>query len=206
MEGIMKKILVLVLMIVSLSVVGAAYAADSLPKPGKFDEEDIFAVERLGNKYSSIVVQDYSTEGAEIANIDEGEKKMLDEAKQEIVQALTASTVEYLKKSGKFKTVQSNAKPKGDALILRGKFTKFNGGVGAAKWFLGFMAPKSTKTNISIEAELVDASTNDVLAKIKDIRSGGEGNTLGSGNMTKAFIIQAKDEGEELAGFIEELY
>jgi curli biogenesis system outer membrane secretion channel CsgG len=206
MEGNMKNILVLVLFAVSLSVVSAVYAAESLPKPGKFDEEEILAAERLGKKYSSIVVQDYSTEGAEIANIDEGEMKMLVEAKKDIVKALTASTVEYLKKSGKFKTVESTIKPKGDSLILRGKFTKFNGGVGAAKWFLGFMAPKSTKTNISIEAELVDSTTNDVLAKIKDIRSGGEGNTLGSGNMTRAFIIQAKDEGEELAGFIEELY
>jgi hypothetical protein len=202
----MKKILVLVLIAASLSVISAVYAADSLPKPEKFDEEDIFAVERLGNKYSSIVVQDYSTEEAEIANIDEGEKKMLDEAKKEIVQALTVSTVEYLKKSGKFKSVESNTKPKGDALILRGRFTRFNGGVGAAKFFLGFMAPKGAKTNISIEAELVDASTNNVLAKIKDVRSGGEGNTLGSGNMTDAFITQAKDEGEELAGFIEEIY
>jgi len=202
----MKKILVLVLIAASLSVISAVYAADSLPKPEKFDEEDIFAVERLGKKYSSIVVQDYSTEEAEIANIDEGEKKMLDEAKKEIVQALTVSTVEYLKKSGKFKSVESNTKPKGDALILRGRFTRFNGGVGAAKFFLGFMAPKGAKTNISIEAELVDASTNNVLAKIKDVRSGGEGNTLGSGNMTDAFITQAKDEGEELAGFIEEIY
>ena len=202
----MKKILVLSLIAVSLSAVSAVYAADSLPKPGKFDEEEIFAAERLGKKYSSIIVQDYSTEGAEIANIDEGEKKMLDEAKKDIVQALTVSTVDFLKKSGKFKTVETNTKPKGDALILRGKFTRFNGGVGAAKWFLGFMAPKGAKTNISIEAELVDASTNNVLAKIRDVRSGAEGNTLGSGNMTNAFIIQAKDEGEELAGFIEEIY
>jgi curli biogenesis system outer membrane secretion channel CsgG len=202
----MKKLFFPLLFAVLISVAGAAYSADSLPKPGKFDEEQIFTSERLGTKYTTIVVQDYSTEGAEIANIDEGEKKMLDDDKKNIVSALTESTVKHLKQAGRFKIVESNTSPKGNALILRGKFTKFNGGVGASKWFLGFMAPKSTKTNISIEAELVDASTKTVLAKIKDIRSGSEGNTLGSGNMTKAFIIQARDEGEELAGFIEDLY
>jgi hypothetical protein len=150
---------------------------------------------------------DYSTEGVEISNIDEGEKKMLDDSMKDIVKALTDSTVKHLKEDGEFKIVKSNVDVKGgEVLILKGKFTKFNGGVGAAKWFLGFMAPKSTKTNISIEAELVDPSTDTVLAKIEDVRSGAEGNILGSGNMTKAFIVQAEDEGEELAGFINELY
>jgi hypothetical protein len=202
----MKKLLSLLFLTMSLSAVGAAHSAGSLPKPEKFDDEEIFASERLRTKYSRIVVQDYSTEGAEIQNIDEGEQKMLEESKKEIVKALTESTVKYLKKGGKFKSVESNKVPEGNTLVLQGKFTRFNGGVGAAKWFLGFAAPKSTKTNISIEAELVDASTKQVLAKIKDVRSGGEGNTLGSRNMTGAFIVQAKDEGEELADFIEQLY
>lgn len=201
----MKKLLFLFLLCVSMTAYNSAYAADTLPKPGNFDEEEIFAVERLGNKYSTIVVQDYSTEGAEITNIDEGEKELLDKAKKDIVKALTSSTVAHLNKGGKIKAVAGNGKSKGNALILRGKFTRFNGGVGAAKYFLGFMAPKSTKTNISIEAELIDAATKKVLAKIKDIRSGGEGNSLGSSNMTGAFIAQANDEGEELADFIDKL-
>lgn len=202
----MKKLPVLFLLASFLLGACLVSAAATLPKPEKFDDEEIFATERLGKKYTGIVVMDYSMEGVEIVNIDEGERKMLEERKKEIVQALTKSTVEFLKKGGKFKTVGKNSEPKGDALILRGKFTRFNGGIGAAKWFLGAMAPKGAKTNISIEAELVDASTGTVLAKLKDVRSGIEGNTLGSGNMTNAFMIQAKDEGEELAGFIEALF
>jgi len=201
----MNRFIVLCMMAVSFMAVNLAYAADTLPKPGKFDEEEIFAVERLGGKYKSIIVQDYSTEGAEIANIDEEERASLIKAKKDIVKALTTSTVSHLNKSGKIKAVAGNGKHRGNTLVLRGKITKFNGGVGAAKWFLGHLAPKSAKTNISIEAELIDASTNKVLAKIKDIRSGGEGVALGSGNMTSAFIVQANDEGEELANFIDEL-
>jgi len=201
----MNRFLVLFMVAVSLMAGSLAYAADTLPKPGKFDEEEIFAVERLGSKYKSIIVQDYSTEGVEIANIDEEEKASLIKSKKDIVKALTASTVSNLNKGGKIKAVAGSAKRRGNTLILKGKITKFNGGVGAAKWFLGHFAPKSAKTNISIEAELIDASTNKVLAKIKDIRSGGEGVSLGSGNMASAFIVQANDEGEELANFINEL-
>ncbi len=181
-------------------------AADTLSKPGKFDEEEILTSERLGTKYDTIVVKDYSTKGAEIANIDDEEKKMLKDAEKEIVKALTESTVKHLKQLNIFKRVEANSSLKNKAVILRGKITKFNGGVGAAKWFLGFAAPKSTKTNISIDAELVDAATGTVLVKIKDVRSGGEGNTLGSHNMTRAFIVQAQDEGNEFAEFIKEIY
>ncbi len=181
-------------------------AADTLPKPGRFDDEEILTSQRLGQKYTAIIVKDYSTKGAEIANIDDEENKLLHNAKKDIVKALTDSTVKHLKELNLFKRVEANSGAKANALILQGKITKFNGGVGAAKWFLGFAAPKSTKTNISIDAELVDAATGTVLVKIKDVRSGGEGNTLGSGNMTRAFMVQAQDEGEELAEFIKEIY
>lgn len=181
-------------------------AADTLPKPGKFDDEEILTSERLGKKYSVIVVKDYSTKGAEITNIDDEEKRLLQGSEKEIVRALTESTVKHLKKQNIFKRVEANSSTRAHALVLQGKITKFNGGVGAAKWFLGFAAPKSTKTNISIDAELIDAATGNVLVRIKDIRSGGEGNSLGSGNMTRAFIVQAQDEGEELAEFIKEIY
>jgi Domain of unknown function (DUF4410) len=181
-------------------------AADTLSKPGKFDEEEILTTERLGKKYTTIVVKDYSTKGAEIANIDDEEKKLLLNSEKEIVKALTESTVKNLKELKVFNKVEANSSTRANAVILRGKITKFNGGVGAAKWFLGFAAPKSTKTNISIDAELVDAASGTVLVKIKDVRSGGEGNSLGSGNMTRAFIIQAQDEGKELAEFLKEIY
>ncbi|GFE57091.1 DUF4410 domain-containing protein [Geobacter sp. AOG1] len=203
----MQRMLILLVLVLTLATSATCLlAANTLPKPDKFDEEEILTGERLGTKYDTIVVKDYSTKDAEIANIDDEEMKMLQDAKKEIVKALTDSTVKNLKKHNIFKKVEANSSTKTRAVILQGKITKFNGGVGAAKWFLGFAAPKSTKTNISIDAELVDAATGTVLVKIKDIRSGGEGNTLGSSNMTKAFMVQAQDEGEELAEFIKEIY
>jgi|GEM_PF-715955 hypothetical protein len=203
----MQRIFTLLALLVTFSLSATcALAADALPKPGNFDEEEILITERLGTKYSAIVVKDFSTKGAEIVNIDEEEKKLLQDAEKDIVRALTDSTVKHLKEYGIFKKVEANGSTKANALILRGKFTRFNGGVGAAKWFLGVMAPKGAKTNISIDAELVDATTGAVLVRIKDVRSGGEGTSMGSGNMTRAFVVQAEDEGEELAEFIKEIF
>lgn len=201
----MKKLLSIAVTLVVLAA-AAVCTAGTLPKPDKFDEEEILTETRLGVSYDKIVVKDFSIKDAEITNIDDEEKKLLEGAEKEVVKALTDSTVKSLQKKKLFKKVESNGSAKGKAVILQGKITKFNGGVGAAKFFLGFAAPKSTKTNITVEAELVDAATGDVLARIKDVRSGGEGNTLGSKNMTKAFIVQAQDEGEELAEFISELF
>lgn len=203
----MQRVFTLLALLLTFTL-SATYvsAADTLPKPEKFDEEEILTSERLGTTYSAIVVKDFSTKGAEIVNIDDEEKQLLQAAEKDIVRALTDSTVKHLKEYGIFKKVEANSATKANALILRGKFTRFNGGVGAAKWFLGVMAPKGAKTNISIDAELVDATTGKVLVRIKDVRSGGEGTSMGSGNMTRAFVVQAEDEGEELSEFIKEIF
>ena len=203
----MKRMLARLTLVVTLTLFSTSlFAAEPLAKPGKFDEETILISERLGTKYDTIIVKSFSSKGAEIVNMDDEEKKLLQDAEKDIVKALTDSTVKHLKEYGIFKKVEANSSTKPNALILRGKFTRFNGGVGAAKWFLGVMAPKGAKTNISIDAELVDATTGAVLVSIKDVRSGGEGTAMGSSNMTKAFVIQAEDEGEELAEFIKEIF
>lgn len=203
----MQRIFTLLVLLLTFTLSATCLmASNALPKPEKFDEEEILISERLGATYSAIVVKDFSTKGAEIVNVDDEEKQLLHTAEKDIVRALTDSTVKHLKGHNIFKRVEANGSAKANALILRGKITRFNGGVGAAKWFLGVMAPKGAKTNISIDAELVDATTGKVLVKIKDVRSGGEGTTLGSSNMTKAFVVQAEDEGEELAEFIKEIF
>ncbi|WP_243375403.1 DUF4410 domain-containing protein [Geotalea sp. SG265] len=202
----MKKFhLPLLLAALLLLTAGVAFSADTLPKPDKFDEEEILTGERLA-KYDHVVVKDFTLDGAELINMDEDEKKLFEEGKKGIVKALTESIVKNLKDKTKFKSVEANKSAKGKTLLLKGKFYQFNGGIGAAKFFLGFMAPKSGKTNIGITAELIEASSGKVLARIKDIRAGGEGSSAASRFIVKVFTIQATDEGEELAEFIGELY
>jgi len=199
----MKRILLGVLFM--MFGVAMANAGDKpLSKPDVFDEESVFTTERLSAHYDTIIVKDFSTEGAEIVNMDDDEKAKLAEIKKEIVKTMTENIVKYLKKDTQFKVVSGNPAASGKAVVLEGKFTRFNAGQGAAKFFLGLMAPKGAKTNITVSGRLVDAKTGKELATFTDTRSGGEGSTMGF--VGYVFKAQAKDEGEEIANFVTKLY
>lgn len=197
----MKKILLLLML--SLTMFSNAFAdSEPLSKPGVMDEEKIFTSTSL-SKYDTVVVRDFSTTGAEYLNLDDEEKKTVNEIKPIIVKNMTESIVSHLKKEGKFANVYANRSARGNAIIVKGKFIRFNGGNGAAKFFLGFMSPKSGKTNIAIIGELVDARSGKVLASFEDIRSGGEGGSWG--RIRGVMPVQATDEGEVIAEFITKL-
>jgi len=197
----MKKVSLLVVFL--LCCASTVFARDTLPSPEILGKESIFTAERLA-AYDTIIVKEFSTEGAEFVNLDDEEKKIVEEIKPTIVKNLRESLVKYLKKEGKFKHILTSGAPKGKAVIVEGKFTKFNGGIGAAKFFLGWMAPESGKTNISVSGRLIDARTGKELATFSDTRSGGEGGGLG--RIRGVMPVQATDEGEEIANFIHKLY
>ncbi len=200
--GIMKRVIGILMLIMGWVMV--AHAGDSaLSKPGVLGEENVFLTEKLSAKYDTFIVKDFPTSGAEIANMDKDEQARLKEVKPEITRALTESLVEQLKDRTKAR-VTTGKGTSGRAVIVEGKFTKFNAGHGAAKVFLGWMAPEGSKTNVSVTGKLIDAKTRKVLATFSDTRSGHEGSTIGFVGLV--FKIQAKDEGEEIAKFIEKLY
>jgi hypothetical protein len=199
----MKKIIAGLLLVLSWSVL--VHAGDKpLSKPGVLGEEAIALTEKLSANYDTFIVKDFATDGAEIVNMDKDEQEKLKEVKPEIVKSLTENIVKYVKKNTKFAQVSSNDAPAGKAVILEGKFTKFNAGHGAAKVFLGWMAPESSKTNISVSGRLIDAASGKELATFSDTRSGNEGSSVGFVGIV--YKIQAKDEGEEIAKFIKKLY
>ena len=199
----MKQLLLSVLFVMS-GVMTVNAGDNALSKPDVFSEESVSITERLSARYDTFIVKDFSTEGAEIVNMDDDEKAKLAEVKSEIVKILTENIVKYVKKDTQFKKVASNTAPSGKAVVLEGKFTKFNAGHGAAKVFLGLFAPPSTKTNITVSGRLVDAKTGKELASFSDTRSGGEGSQVGF--VGYVFKVQAKDEGEEIANFVTKLY
>ena len=199
----MKKLMLVLLVCMSWAVL--ANATDhTLSKPDVLGQESIFLTERLSAKYDAIIINDFSTEGVEIANMDKDEQEKLKEVKEEIVRTLTESIVEHVKNGTKFSKVSTNGTSSGRTVILEGKFTKFNAGHGAAKFFLGWMAPEGAKTNISVSGRLIDARSGRELAAFSDTRSGHEGSAIGFVGLV--FKIQAKDEGEEIAKFVEKLY
>ena len=196
----MKKVIYVLMF--CLSICTSVLAAEKLSKPGVMDEEEIFITERL-SKYDTVIIRDFTTAGAEYANLDDEEKKIVEEINPTIIRNITESMVKNIKKSGKFAKVYTNKSAAGNAIIVKGKIVRFNGGNGAAKFFLGFMAPKSGKTNIAISGQLIDAKSQKVLASFNDIRSGGEGGSLG--RIRGVMPIQATDEGEVIAEFITKL-
>jgi hypothetical protein len=199
----MKKIISSLLLVMSWAVL--VHAGDTtLSKPEVLGEEKVFLTEKLSTKYDTFIVKDFTTEGSEIVNMDKDEQDKLKEVKPEIVSTLTENIVKYVQKDTDFKKVASNVAPTGKAVILEGKFTKFNAGQGAAKVFLGWFAPEGAKTNISVSGRLLDAKTGKELATFSDTRSGSEGGAIGFVGLV--FKIQAKDEGEEIAKFVKKLY
>jgi hypothetical protein len=199
----MKKIIGSLLLVMSWAVL--AHAGDkTLSKPDVLGEEKVFLTDTLSTSYDTFIVRDFKIEGAEIVNMDKDEQDKLKEVKPEIINTLTENIVKYVKKNTGFAKVSSNVAPTGNAVILEGKFTKFNAGQGAAKVFLGWFAPESSKTNISVSGRLLDAKSGKELATFSDTRSGNEGGSVGFVGLI--FKIQAKDEGEEIAKFIKKLY
>lgn len=199
----MKKIIGSLLLVMSWAVL--AHAGDkTLSKPDVLGEEKVFLTDTLSKSYDTFIVRDFKTEGAEIVNMDKDEQDKLREVKPEIINTLTENIVKYVKDNTGFAKVSSNVVPTGKAVILEGKFTKFNAGHGAAKVFLGWFAPESSKTNISVSGRLLDAKSGKELATFSDTRSGNEGGSVGFVGLI--FKIQAKDEGEEIAKFIKKLY
>lgn len=199
----MKGLVSVVLLVMSWTVLAQA-GESTLPKPGVLGEETVFLTEKLSARYDGIIVRDFAVEGAEIVNMDKDEQAKLREVKPEIVKTLTESIVKALKGETRFARVSSKGGAAAKTVILEGKFTRFNAGHGAAKVFLGWMAPESAKTNISVSGRLIDARSGKELATFSDTRSGHEGGAIGFVGLV--FKIQAKDQGEEIAKFIGKLY
>lgn len=199
----MKKLILSVLFMLAIAV--AATAGDKpLDRPNVLGEEKVFLTEKLSAHYDTLLVRDFTVDGAETVNMNDDEKAKLTEVKPEIIKQLTENIAKYVKKETQFKSVLANAAPQGNAVIVEGKFTRFNAGHGGAKFFLGWMAPESAKTNISVSGRLLDAKSGKELATFSDTRSGGEGGLMGF--VGYVFKVQAKDEGEEIANFIKKLY
>lgn len=199
----MKRIFLAVAMLVSFMSF-AVTVTGAVDKPGVLGEESVALTEKLAGQYDTLIVRDFDAKGAELVNMDDGEKAKLAEILPEVVSILKESIVSRVKSKTKFNTVTGNGKSSGKAVILEGKFTKFNAGNGAAKVFLGWMAPEGAKTNITVSGRLIDAKSGKELATFSDTRSGGEGSTVGF--VGYVFRIQAKDEGEEIGDFIGKLY
>jgi len=197
----MKKMLLGLLMVMCCATF--ANAGDkTLPKPDELSEETIFLTEKLSANYDTLVIKDFSAEGAEYSNVNEEEKagivKMLPVLKSNIALTLEAE----LKEKAIFKTVVRNDVQKDRAVILEGQFSEFNAGSRALKLFVGFGAGKAY---IKFKGRLLDAASGKELALFEDRETGYRGSMTLEGYQD-LFPHQAKGIGENLAKFLIKLY
>jgi hypothetical protein len=189
-------------MLVMCCTVFAKAGDKTLPKPDELSEETIFLTERLSANYDTLVIRDFSADGAEYSNVNDEEKagivKMLPVLKSNIALTLEAE----LKEKKIFKTVVRNDAQKDRAVILEGQFSEFNAGSRALKLFVGFGAGKAY---IKFKGRLLDAASGKELALFEDRETGYRG-TMTIEGYQELFPHLANSIGENLAKFLIKLY
>lgn len=200
----MKKSFVALVMSLVLITGGAqiARAEESpLPKPDVLTEEAIFTSQKL-SAYDTLIIRDFSTDGAEYSRVDEEEKVKIEAMKPLLVKTISESLAMQLKTKKLFKNVVINGEPTGNAVVFEGAITEFNAGSRALKFFVGFGAGKAY---LLVKGRLLDARTGRELATFVDRETGYRG-AVGMESYEDLFPHQAKSLGEHIAQFIEKLY
>ncbi len=193
-----KALLALFLVFVSS---GIALSADTLPKPEALSEETIFLTQKISVNYDTLVIKDFSAEGAEYSSVNDEEKAEIIKMMPMLMNNIADALIAELKAKGVFKEVARNSASGGKQIILEGKIGEFNAGSKALKFFVGFGAGKAY---LKFKGRFVDASGKE-LATFEDRETG----YLGSMSMMsykELFPHQAKSIGENLAKFLIALY
>jgi hypothetical protein len=172
-----------------------------LPKPGILHEETVMTSQRL-SAYETIVIKDFSTEGAVYDRIDDEERPRVEALKPLIVKNLSLSLEAEMKKRKLFKNIVLNEDTKGKAVIIEGNFTEFNGGSRALRFWVGFGAGK---TYLAVKGRLIDAESKKELATFSDQEAGFKG-VASMESLDDLFPHQAKSLGENIGEYIEKLY
>ena len=200
----MKKTIVNMLLAIAVSacaIMPAFGQEAAIAKPDILTEETILTTTRLSS-YSTLVIRDFNTEGAEYSRVDDEERAKIDAMKPILSRTITDNVEMQLKIKKLFSTILINAEPKENAVILEGAFTEFNAGSRALKFFVGFGAGMAY---LKIKGRLIDAQTGQELAVFVD-RETGYREAIGMESYLDLFPHQAKSLGENIAEFIEKLY
>lgn len=197
----MKKMLLGLMMVICCTAAAGA-GEKTLPRPEALSEETIFLTEKLSANYDTLVIKDFSAEGAEYSRVDDEEKagivKMMPMLMNNIADALTSE----LKAKGIFKNIVRNSAPQGKVIVLEGRFSEFNAGSKALKMFVGFGAGKAY---LKFKGRFIDGATGKELALFEDRETGYLG-SMSVFSYDVLFPHQAKSIGENLAKFLTALY
>jgi hypothetical protein len=136
-------------------------------------DNDSYDSDKKLSIYSTIIINDFETKDITIKLLDEDEISKFKPLLSQMVKNITDGIVVRIKKETKFTEILTNTSEiSKNAVRLEGKIEEFNGGHGAAKWALGFFAPKSVKTYLAYSGKLVDVQTGKVLGTFSDTNKG----------------------------------
>jgi len=197
----MKKVVSLLHALFIVVVASLANADQPLPKPGVLNDETIMTSQRLSG-YDTLVIRDFSTDGAVYDRIDDEEKLKVDAMKPLVVKTLTLSIETEMAKRKLFKHVVLNGAAQDNTVILEGSFTEFNGGSRALRFWVGFGAGK---TYLKVKGHLLDAKSGKELVTFEDQEAGFKG-VASMENFEDLFPHQAQGLGQNIGEFIEKLY
>lgn len=197
----MKKTLLAILMVISCSVFATA-GDKPLPPPEALSEETVFLTEKISANYDTLVIMDFSAEGAEYSNVDDEEKTVITNMMPMLMNNIADSLTAELKTKNIFKKIVRNKDSEGRTIILEGRFSEFNAGSRALKFFVGFGAGKAY---LKFKGRFIDGATGKELALFEDRETGYRG-SVGLESYKDLFPHQAKGIGENLARFLITLY
>lgn len=119
--------------------------------------------------YKNIVVEPIATADVKMPEKSDNSYKPV----QEVLASVTETLVAGLKKeTDRNVSIAASAPKTADTLIIRGKVVEINPGSRAARYFAGFGAGAA---GAKIQGEIVDAKTNQVLARFTQERRSGTG-------------------------------
>jgi hypothetical protein len=200
----MKKSLFALVMSLVLFAAGAQAARSEespLPKPDVLTEEAVFTSHKL-SAYDTLIIRDFTTDGAQYSRVDEEEMVKIDAMKPLLTKTISESLAMELRTKKLFNNIVINGDASGNAVIFEGAITEFNAGSRALKFFVGFGAGKAY---LLVKGRLVDAQTGHELATFVDRETGYRG-ALAMESYEDLFPHQAKSLGENISQFIEKLY
>lgn len=157
------------------------------------DEVTISKTFKLAD-YNKIVVQPFETEGVKLPEKDDNTYepviKVLASATEGFVQGLRGSVDPDV-------TIDKSATNGADTLIIRGKVVTMDPGSRAARYWAGFGAGAA---RVKIEAEIVDAKSDEVLVKFTQERRSGVG--MGGGGYVELMQRSLNQIGEDAANLL----
>lgn len=193
--------LVLTLSLLAAGIQPARSQDTPLPKPDVLTEETIHTSQKL-SMYDTLIIRDFTTDGAEYSRVDAEEKGKIDAMKPLLSKTISESITMELKMKKLFKNIVHNGDATENAVILEGAITEFNAGSRALKFFVGFGAGKAY---LKAKGRLIDARTGRELATFEDRETGYRG-AVSMESYLDLFPHQAKSLGEHISRFIEKLY